>query len=233
MSNSISLLARPIPVTILAGYSRCGKSSFLLRLQRQCLARRTAIVGKELAGDPYELADVLLQMQRERSAGLAEFERVIVECDGAASPARAAFGLFASEAVDTHYRLDAIVTIVDALHGLSQLVQHDAAVEQVALADRLLLSKTDLASGRRLNALSQRLREINPRAPLQAVRCGWTDLDQVLDTNAFDLATLLALEPRFFAQARPQPWQAVPLLVEARQHYYNAHAQGDQQHLGH
>jgi G3E family GTPase len=222
-----------IPVTILAGHGRSGKTSFLLRLQRQSPARRTAIIGKELAAHPHGLAELLLQMKRERDSGLAAFERVIVECDGGDSPARTALGLFVSEAVDAHYRLDAIVTIVDALHGLSQLSQHDAALEQVALADRLLLSKTDLVSDRRLRLLTARLHEINPRAPVQTVRSGWTDLAQVFDTGAFTLEKMLELEPRFFCQPDHQRRLPAPGLMEARQHDYDAHAQGNQQYLGH
>lgn len=223
----------PIPVTILAGYSRCGKTSFLLRLQRQTLARRTAVVGKELSGHPHDLAEVLRQMKCERDAGLVAFDRVLVECDGALSPARAALGLFVDETVDSHYRLDAIVTIVDGLHGLSQLAQHDVALEQVALADRLLLSKTDLASDRRLRLLNQRLSEVNPRAQVQTVRSGWTCLNHVFDTGAFSLETLLALEPRLFAQIGQQRKLPSPVLMQARQHYYDAYAKSDQQNLGH
>lgn len=232
MTNLITPL--PVPVTILAGYTRSGKTSFLLRLQRQSSTGRTAIIGKELSGHPHGLAEVLVQMKCERDAGVAAFDRVLIECEGTATPARAALGLFVDQTVDASYRLDAIVTIVDALHGVSQLAQHDTAVEQVALADRLLLSKTDLASGRRLRQLHQRLREINPRAPVQAVRSGWTCLDHVFDTGAFSLDTMLALEPRFFAQAGQAERQLPPpVSMEARQHYYNAYTQRDQQHLGH
>lgn len=198
-----------IPVTILSGCARSGKTSFLLRLQRQSLQRRTAIIGKELAEHPSDLAAVLLQMKMERDAGLVAFDRVIVECSSAISPARPALGLFMEQQVATHYTLDAMVTIVDALHGLHQLEANDVAVEQVVFAQRLLLSKTDLVGDGAMRLLHQRLRALNGAAPVRTLRSGWTDLDHVFDTGAFDLGRMLMLEPRFF-NLPDQPRRSMP-----------------------
>ncbi len=197
-----------VPVTILSGCARSGKSSFLRQLQQHALPGRTAIVGKQLSGHPEDLAQVLHAMKDDRQLGDASFERVIVECDGDASPARAALGLFVDEAVAGYYRLDAIVTIVDALHGPRQLAQHDMVLKQIVFADRLLLSKVDLVRHAHLESLQQRLRELNPRAPLQHVRWGRADLGHVFDTGAFDLGTMLALEPQFFHQ--PEAPRSMP-----------------------
>lgn len=194
-----------VAVTILCGHARSGKSAFLEQLRRHPRQRRTAIVGKELAAHPEELAQVLLHMQRERAVGAADFERVIVECGSDANPARAALGLFIDEEVAGFYALDAILTTVDALHGLNQLAANDTAVEQVVFADRLLLSKTDLVSHAHSEALVERLHQLNPRAPVLAMHDGATDLAAVFDTGAFDLGTMLTLEPRFFSLPAPLP----------------------------
>ncbi len=188
-----------VPVTILAGCARSGKTSFLAQLQQQGLRGRTAIVGKELSGCPHDLARLLRQMMAERERGAASFERIIVECDAQVSPARPALGLFVDEAVAGYYRLDAIVTIVDALHGLNQLAGQDVALKQAVFANRLLLSKADLVTPAQLQALRLRLEEVNPRAPVQTLYRP-ADLEHVFETGAFDLGIMLALEPQFFYQ---------------------------------
>lgn len=189
-----------VPVTILAGFARSGKTSFLAQLQQQGLRGRTAIVGKELSGYPHDLARLLFQMKADRQSGAASFERIIVECDGQVSPARPALGLFVDEAVAGYYRLDAIVTIIDALHGLNQLARHDVALKQAVFANRLLVSKADLVTPAQLQALRRRLGEVNPRAPMQTLYRR-ADLEHVFETGAFDLGVMLALEPQFFYQA--------------------------------
>lgn len=222
-----------VPVTILAGCARSGKSSFLAKLQRCALLGRTAVVGKQLSGHPHDLAQLLHQMKLEREQGLIDFERVVVECDGDVSPARPALGLFVDEAVAVYYRLDAIVTIVDALHGINQLASRDAALKQVVFADRLLVSKADLVEKEQLLTLHQHLGNLNPRAPIQNVCPGRADLVQVFNTGAFDLGTMLALEPQFFhLPSQPRKVSAMPLSQAGQQHY-NPYAQADQQHLRH
>lgn len=195
-----------IRVTILAGQPRSGKSTVLNALLAQTPAARTAIVGKTLAANVHDLVQVLLQLRREREDGSASFERVVVECDGADNPARTALALFIDETVAGYYMLDAIVTVVDALHGLKQLAAHDVALEQVAFADRLVLAKGDLVSHGQQQVLMQRLHALNPRAPLQLATEGLVDSSALFDTGAFDLATMLALEPRFFSlPVAPRP----------------------------
>jgi G3E family GTPase len=81
------------------------------------------------------------------------------------------------------YRLDCVVTLVDAVNAPGQLVQFSEPVKQVALADRLVVTKTDLIAGEKLAALTGRLREINPRAPLRIAMDGEIELAFLVDVG--------------------------------------------------
>jgi G3E family GTPase len=81
------------------------------------------------------------------------------------------------------YRLDCVVTLVDAVNASGQLVQFSEPVKQVALADRLVVTKTDLAVQEPLDALTERLREINPRAPLRQATNGEIELAFLVDVG--------------------------------------------------
>jgi G3E family GTPase len=104
---------------------------------------------------------------------------------------------FVDEDVAESYALDAIVTVVDARHAMQQLDEHHEAQEQVAFADRLLLSKTDLVADAELDALLGRLRGMNPRAKVAPVHFGSTDLREVLDIRGFELDAILEIDPQF------------------------------------
>lgn len=99
--------------------------------------------------------------------------------------------------VHERYLLDAIVTVVDARHGADQLDEHHEAQEQVGFADRILVSKADLAGEAQTQALMQRLRQMNPRAPIRQSHFGNTDLNQLLDTRSFNLDAIVEIEPDF------------------------------------
>ncbi len=83
------------------------------------------------------------------------------------------------------------------MHGPQQLDEHHEALEQVGFADRILLSKTDLVTADSVQALTARLRKINPRAPIKTVHFGQTALTDILDIKGFDLDEILKIEPDF------------------------------------
>jgi len=96
--------------------------------------------------------------------------------------------------------LDAVVTVVDALHAPRQLDEHRAAQEQVGFADRLLLSKSDLVTADQIRSLQARLARMNSRAPLGQVNFGSTDIADILDVRGFDLDAVVS-DARQFAEA--------------------------------
>jgi G3E family GTPase len=140
---------------------------------------------------------ILGDLSERRERGEIHFDRVIIETTGLADPAPVAQTFFVEEVIGAYYRIDAIITVVDAKHAMQQLTEHHEAQEQVGFADRILLSKSDLVSLDELATLSARLRQLNARAPITKVHFGETNLKQILDINGFNLTAILEIEPDF------------------------------------
>jgi G3E family GTPase len=216
--------AGQIPVTILTGFLGAGKTTLLNRILREAHGLRIAVIENEFgeAGIDNEillqerdeqivemnngcicctvrgdLVRILGELQSRRNSGRLRFDHVVIETTGLADPAPVAQTFFVDADVARDYRLDAIITVVDAVHANAQLDEHHEAQEQAGFADRLLLSKTDLASAGAVQALSQRLRAINPRAPILPVAFGNVDIAEVLDIDGFRLDAILQVDPAF------------------------------------
>jgi G3E family GTPase len=128
------------------------------------------------------LAPTLKNLWLGRQDGtLPPFERIIIETTGIADPAPILETLLRDRYVSAHMRMDGVVTSVDAVLADGQLDDHPEALRQIAVADRLLLTKTDLANTENVAALSQRLHQLNPAAPLHVVDHG--DIDPALIMN--------------------------------------------------
>ncbi len=120
---------------------------------------------------------------KRRNGEIIDFERVIVETTGIADPAPVMQTLMTDSLLLDQFRLDCVVTLVDAVNSESQLGTFPEAVKQVALADRLVVSKSDLVPGEQLESLERRLREINPRAPLRRALNGEVELSFLVDVG--------------------------------------------------
>jgi G3E family GTPase len=213
-----------IPTTILTGFLGAGKTTLLNRILMEHHGGRVAVIENEFgeAGIDNELlvqdgteqvvemnngcicctvrgdlVRILSMLAARREAGELAFERVIIETTGLADPAPVAQTFFVDDVVREKYLLDAIVTVVDAKHGDAQLDEHHEAQEQVGFADRILVSKVDLAGEDGAQRLMQRLRRMNPRAPIKPAHFGATDLTHLLDIRSFDLETIVEIEPDF------------------------------------
>ncbi|WP_119157720.1 CobW family GTP-binding protein [Caldimonas tepidiphila] len=213
-----------IPVTILTGFLGSGKTTLLNRILKENHGQRIAVIENEfgetgidnelLVRDEGEqivemnngcicctvrgdLIRILGELYAKRSAGTLVFDRVIIETTGLADPAPVAQTFFVDDEISGRYLLDAIVTLVDAKHAMSQLDEHHEAQEQVGFADRILLSKTDLVSTEEVSALEQRLKRMNPRAPILAAHFGEAPIDKLLDIRGFNLNAILEIEPDF------------------------------------
>jgi G3E family GTPase len=119
-----------------------------------------------------DLQETLRELFIKRRAGeVIDFDRVFIETTGLADPVPIIHALISDPMLTTHYRLDGVVTLVDAVQGRSTLSQMAEAVKQVAVADRLVITKTDLAAAAEAAALRLHLRAVNPPAKqLEAVR---------------------------------------------------------------
>nr|WP_277346230.1 GTP-binding protein [Solimonas marina] len=112
---------------------------------------------------------VLVARMRQRGVTL---RRVIIETTGLAEPGPIVQELVAHPELLAHFELDSVVTLVDALNADETFASHDIAVQQITAADRLLLGKCDLVDEATLSALRERLREMNPDAPVAVVHHG-------------------------------------------------------------
>ena len=213
-----------IPVTILTGFLGSGKTTLLNRILQEKHGQRIAVIENEFGeagidnqlliqeeGEHIvemnngcicctvrgDLMRILGDLADRRRSNQLQFSRVIIETTGLADPAPVAQTFFVEDAIAAKYRLDAIITVVDAMHAMTQLDEHHEAQEQVGFADRILISKTDLATEESVQKLSARLRQMNPRAPIDRVHFGGADIQQLLDIQAFDLESILAIEPDF------------------------------------
>ncbi|HQZ45873.1 MAG TPA: GTP-binding protein [Usitatibacteraceae bacterium] len=200
------------PVTLLTGFLGSGKTTLLNRLLVHPAAGDCAVIVNEfgpvaidhalvrtasenvvllpsgcvccqVAGD---LVQAMRDLYFKRAAGeIPAFRRAIVETTGLADPAPLARTLIELPMVAARYSLSGIVTTVDGTHGMGQLDRHPEAVKQAAVADRLVITKADLADPQALDALEQRLAALNPGAPRLRSAQGDADPALILDTGLY------------------------------------------------
>ena len=182
-----------IPVNIVTGFLGSGKTTLLRRLLASPELANTAVLVNELGevGLDHLLlrhvdestvvlpsgcvccalrADLTaairdLYSKRERGT-IPRFDRLIIETTGFADPAPIIFTLMAEPVLRHHFRVGHVVTTVDAVNGTRHLAQHPESVKQVAVADRVVLTKTDLAGRAQAEALRTACRRLNPAAPI-------------------------------------------------------------------
>jgi G3E family GTPase len=199
-----------IPVTVLTGFLGAGKTSLLNRLLAAHPQQRFAIVENEFGaagidGDLItpqattiveisngciccsvrgELAAALTDLLARRSRGELQFDRLIIETTGLADPGPVVQTFFWEEALRDSFQLDAVITLVDVCHANAQLDREAVAAAQVAYADWIVLTKTDLADA---GSLPERLRAINARAGIIDVQQLDAHWPRLLNTGGFGL----------------------------------------------
>ncbi|MEJ0018364.1 MAG: GTP-binding protein [Acetobacteraceae bacterium] len=200
--------ANAVPVTILTGFLGSGKTTVLNHLLRQPSLADTVVIVNEFGAVGLDhllieqaiedavllkngcicctvrgdIADTLDTLWQRREAGeLPPFRRIAIETTGLADPAPVAHALLPEPGARHACRLDGIVTTVDALHGAMQLDRQPEARRQVAMADRILLTKTDLADAGQTAATIARIAALNEGAPLRYVAGGAVDVADVFD----------------------------------------------------
>jgi len=208
-----------IPVSILTGFLGAGKSTLLNRVLRDPELSDTAVIINEFgevgidnllvetSGDSLvelangclcctvrgELVDTLADLiDGVQTARLKPIRRVVIETTGLADPAPVMQSVMGNPVIAQNFELDGVVTVVDAVHGLSTLERHPEAVKQVAVADRLILSKLSLCDAGHRSALETRLRALNPRAPVLDADGAEAGMSAMLTNGLYDPGSKIA-----------------------------------------
>jgi G3E family GTPase len=213
-----------IPATILTGFLGAGKTTLLKRVLTEAHGQKIAVIENEFGEENIDndilsvntqeqiiqmsngcvcctiredLRSTLADLAEKRRTGALDFDRVVIETTGLADPGPVAQTFFMDDEVAESFLLDSILTLVDAKHADQQLDARQEARRQVGFADQIFISKTDLVDPQQVQALSHRLKHMNPRAPHKAVHFGEVSISEVFDLRGFNLNATLEVDPDF------------------------------------
>jgi G3E family GTPase len=240
----------PIPLTVLTGFLGAGKTTLLNRLLKDEALAETAVIINEfgevsvdhllveyisdnmvllqsgclcctMRGD---LVDALETLLRDLDNRRCTFRRVLLETTGLADPAPVLHTVMSHPYLLLRYRLDGVVTVVDAVNGEATLDAHEEAVKQAALADRLVLTKTDLATAEQRAAIVERLRALNPAAPILDAAKGEATPARLLNCGLYDPERKIP---------DVKKWLAEEAYGEAHGHHHHGHGHSHSHSHGH
>ena len=214
-----------IPATILTGFLGSGKTTLLKRVLSEAHGRKIAVIENEFGEENIDneilvddagkeqilqlsngcvcctiredLRSTLTTLAEKRRKGELDFERVVIETTGLADPGPVAQTFFMDDEIAESYLLDSILTLVDAKHAQGQLDDRQEARRQIGFADQIFISKSELVDDAALQALTHRIKHMNPRAPQRKVHFGNVPIAEVFDLRGFNLNAKLEIDPEF------------------------------------
>jgi G3E family GTPase len=209
---------KPIPVSILTGFLGAGKTTLLNFILRQQHGYKFAVIINEVG--KIGVDGQLVERQQEEIVEMSNgclcctvrkdlvrgvqnllkkggFDYLLIETTGIAEPGPIAQTFLNIPQLQQLVRMDSIITVVDAEQIQKQLSDAETAVEQVRMADFLLLNKTDLVGEETLQAAEAKIRELNPHATLFRTNQSEVNLRELLDMHAFDVDRKLSVDPKF------------------------------------
>ena len=215
-----------IPATILTGFLGSGKTTLLKRVLTEAHGQKIAVIENEFGDEDIDsdilvresgeqiiqlnngcvcctiredLRSTLSDLAARKRKGELDFERVVIETTGLADPGPVAQTFFMDDEIAESFLLDSILTLVDAKHGDGQLDTRQEARRQIGFADQIFISKTDLVDASTVDALTHRIKHMNPRAPQRKVHFGEVPIAEVFDLRGFNLNAKLDIDPEFLA----------------------------------
>jgi G3E family GTPase len=230
-----------IPATVVTGFLGSGKTTLINRILREEHGKTIAVIVNEFGeisidgqlivqDDQAELVefnngclcctvrgDLIDTLQRLHQRA-DKLDGILIETTGLADPAPVASTFFVADEVKNSIRLDAFVTLADAVNLGMNLEQSNEAVEQIAFSDIVLINKIDLVGPGQLKAVEAKVRALNPLARIHFTINAEIDVDQVIGVGAFDLVQKLDVDPGFLEDHEHEHDQAVGsfILEESR-----------------
>lgn len=237
-----------LPVAVITGFLGSGKSTLLNKLLRHPAMGETAVIVNEFGevGIDHALIEgnkedtVLLNsgclcctvrgdlvatlrdlFVRRVRGEIPDFKRVVVETTGLADPAPIVHTLMTDQLVSARYRLDGVISTVDAVNGDATLNNHMEAVKQAAVADRIVLTKTDMQEAKDKTRMERRLHRLNPGAPIHVAIKGDIEPDLLFNTGLYNPAT---------KSADVRKWLQAEAYLDGHHHHHGHSHDHDHDH---